>query len=80
MLKQLVLRVTGTPPPAGASRDEQLRWVRRFYRVNLIAVLVVVLLALVLGGGFLWIVAGVSAVVSAGGFLATSSRIRRDRR
>jgi uncharacterized membrane protein YdbT with pleckstrin-like domain len=38
-------RVVGAPPTADATREARLRWVRRFYRPNLAAVVVAVIVA-----------------------------------
>ena len=50
MFKELLFRVVGAPPAGGATRVEQLRWVRKFYRFNLAAIAVVVVFALLDGG------------------------------
>ena len=77
VLTQVIYRVVGAPPPPGATRQEQLRWVRRFYRLGLVAVVVVVVLALVGEDLFLWIVAAVAAMVWLSGLAVISASIRR---
>ena len=77
MLKGLIYRVVGEPPPSGAAREERLRWVRKFYRLNLISILLVALFAVLLGGTFLWIVAAVGVVMWAGGLASILMSIRR---
>jgi predicted negative regulator of RcsB-dependent stress response len=67
-----VYRVVGAPPTADATREEHLRWVRKFYRANLATVVVAVILALVGGGTFWWILA---AIISAAGLASISFSI-----
>jgi uncharacterized membrane protein YdbT with pleckstrin-like domain len=78
MLDGLVYRVVGTPPTPGATRGDALRWIRKFYRLNLAVIAVIVIVALFVGGTFLWIVAAVTAALSVGGFAFTSLSIRRE--
>jgi small-conductance mechanosensitive channel len=78
VLKGLIYRVVGAPPAAGATRKERLCWVRKFYRLNLIAIAVVVLFAVLLGGTFLWIVAAVGTTMWAGGLASITMSIRRE--
>jgi len=78
MLKGLIYRVVGTPPASGAAREERLRWVRKFYRLNVAAIAVVVICALLAGGAFLWIVAAAGAVMWVGGLATISMSIRRE--
>jgi hypothetical protein len=73
-----VYRVVGAPPTADATREEHLRWVRKFYRANLAAVVVAVIVALVGGGTFWWILAAAIAVISAAGLVSISFRIQRE--
>jgi hypothetical protein len=70
--------VVGAPPTADATREQRLRWVRKFYRINLAAVVVVVILALVGGGTFWWILAAAIAAISAAGLASISFRIHRE--
>ncbi len=78
MFKRLIFRVVGAPPAAGATRVEQLRWVRKFYRLNVAAIVLVVVFALLDGGTFLWIVAAVGVVMCAGGLASISMSINRE--
>jgi hypothetical protein len=73
-----VYRVVGTPPTADATREEQLRWVRKFYRLNLAAVVMILIVGLVGGGTFWWILTAATAVTSAAGLTSISLRIRRE--
>jgi hypothetical protein len=66
-------RVVGVPPTAEATREERLRWVRKFYRFNLATVVVVLIVALVGGGTFWWILTAAIAVTSAAGLTSISS-------
>ncbi len=78
LLKALIYRVVGAPPAPGATRSEQLRWIRKFYRLNLAAIAVVVILALAGGGTFVWILAAVGAVMWVGGLASISMSIHRE--
>jgi hypothetical protein len=78
MFDNLIYRVVGAPPASGASRVERLRWVRKFYRFNLIAIAMVVIFAVLDGGTFLWVVAAVIAVIWLFGVASISMRIRRE--
>jgi FtsH-binding integral membrane protein len=77
VFKRLVFRVVGSPPDSGADQEARLRWVRKFYRFNLVGLAVVVLLAVVTGSTFLWVLAAVGALMWAGGVLRITWSIRR---
>ena len=77
MGKNPIYRIVGEPPASGATREEQLRWVRKFYRLTLIAIVVVVIFALLNSSTFLWGIAAVVAVIWASGLASISKSIRR---
>jgi hypothetical protein len=74
----LIYRVVGSPPASGASRVERLRWVRKFYRFNLVAIAMVVVFALLGWGTFWWVAAAVIAVIWLIGWASISMQIRRE--
>jgi hypothetical protein len=78
ILKDLIYRIVGAPPASGATRGERLRWVRKFYRFNLAAIVLVVIFALLGGGTFLWIVAAVMAGIWVSGVASISMSIHRE--
>jgi hypothetical protein len=78
MFDNLIYRVVGAPPASGASSVERLRWVRKFYRFNMIAIAMVVIFALLGWGTFWWVVAAVIAVIWLVGLASISMRIRRE--
>lgn len=77
MFKNLLYRLVGAPPPPEASREERLRWVRRFYRFSLIAIVLLVILAAVFESTFLWVAAAAIAVWWVVGLTSISMSIRR---
>ena len=77
MFTRLVERMLGPPPPAGSSSADRLRWVRRIYRFNWLAIIVVVVFAALGGGTYLWIAAGVVTVAWLAGLASISFNIRR---
>jgi hypothetical protein len=77
VFKRLIFSVTGSPPTPGSDQEARLRWVRKLYRLNLIAIALVVVLALVTGSSFLWVLAVVVALMWAGGVLRITWSIRR---
>jgi FtsH-binding integral membrane protein len=77
VFKRLIFRVVGSPPAPGSDQEARLRWIRRFYRLNLIAIAIVVIVALVTGSSFLWVLAAVVALMWAGGVLRITWSIRR---
>jgi hypothetical protein len=76
--KRLIHRMLGAPPAAGASRAERLRWIRKCYWWNLVAIAVVVIFALWGRSTFLWIVSMVVAAASIAGFASLSMKIHRE--
>jgi uncharacterized membrane protein YdbT with pleckstrin-like domain len=77
MFKSLLYRLVGPPPPSEASREDRLRWVRRFYRFSLIAIVLLVIVAVVTKGTFLWIAAAAVALWWIAGLTSISRSIRR---
>jgi uncharacterized membrane protein YdbT with pleckstrin-like domain len=77
MFTKLVYRLIGAPPPPEASREERLRWVRRFYRVSLVGLVLVAIVAAAASSTFLWIAAAAIAVWWLVGFTSVSLSIRR---
>lgn len=76
-MRRLIYRIVGPPPERGATREQQLRWVRKFYRLNLAAVVIVVVFAVAAGSTFLWIVAAAGAIWWVAGVASVSVSIRR---
>ena len=77
MARNPIYRLVGDPPAAGAMREAQLRWVRKFYCLTLIALLMIVIFALLTSSTFLWGVAAAVAVIWACGLASISMSIRR---
>ena len=73
----MIYRIVGDPPASGAAREEQLRWVRRFYGFTPIAIVMVVVFALMDGSAFLWIVAAVVAITWVSGLASITMSIRK---
>jgi len=78
MVKKLIFGVVGSPPTTQATREERLRWVRKFYRLNLVAIAVVVVFAVVDGGTLPWIVAAAGVIWWASGWTAITRSIHRE--
>lgn len=79
--RSLVWRLVGEPPAKSAPRHERLRWVRRFYVVQLpITLPVFVLLLVVSSSTWSYVVLGVAAFLWLEGYLSLSLRIRRAQR
>ena len=77
VFKQAINRVVGPPPKPEATRAERLRWVRKFYRFNPVAIVIVVILALLGRDTFLWIVAAAVAVIWLAGLASISLSIHK---
>ncbi len=70
--------MVGSPPTPEATCAERLRWVRKFYRLNLVAIAVVVAFAVVDSGTILWIVAGAGVIWWASGWTGITRSIHRE--
>ena len=77
MFKSLLYRLVGPPPSSEASREARLRWVRRFYRFSLLAIVLLVILAAMTESTFLWVMAAAVALWWMAGLTSISRSIRR---
>lgn len=77
-LKRLIYRGVGPPPGPGAIRAERLRWVRRFYRLNFGALVIVAINAALDGSTFLWILDAACGIWWVCGVTTISLSVRRE--
>ena len=80
--RTIVYRVVGDPPTGESSREQRLRWIRRFYARWSLPILAV--LALVIGAfgapTWLWVALGFCTAFTLWGLLRISRQIQRERK
>jgi hypothetical protein len=78
-ISRIIFRIVGQPPARDASRDQRLRWIRRFYWLNGPWFIFLALLFVLFGvDTIVWLILGVCALVWAQGLLSITLQIRRE--